>query len=191
MADPGDPLEAGLLVASAFEEHGVSYAIGGALAYGLWGVPRATVDVDVNVFVREDGAAAVFRALRSLGIALDEEAAAGAIERDGMFVVRFGLFRVDVFTPSIAFSWEAERTRVRRSIEGRDVYFLSAEALAVFKLLFFRAKDIVDLQRLVAVQGGRLDTGWVRDRIVSMMGEDDERVRRFDELLERHMPEPA
>ncbi|HUT77810.1 MAG TPA: hypothetical protein VM285_09000 [Polyangia bacterium] len=188
MVDPGDPLEAGLSIARAFEAHGVPYALGGALAYGLWGVPRATVDVDVNVFVREDGIPDVFRALRSLGIALEEEAATGAIERDGMFAARFGLFRVDVFTPSIEFAWEAERTRVRRSIEGQDVDFLSAEALAVFKLLFFRAKDIVDLQRLIAVQGARLDVGYVRSRIASMMGEDDERVRRWDELVEKHMP---
>jgi len=188
MTDPGDPLEAGLLLARAFEEYGVPYALGGALAYGLWGVPRATVDVDVNVFVGEQGFAAVFRALRSLGIALDEEAAIATVERDGMFAARFGLFRVDVFAPSIEFSWEAARTRIRQSIEGREVDFLSAEALAVFKLLFFRAKDIVDLQRLIAVQGEKLDSGYVRSRIVSMMGEDDERVRRWDDLVERHMP---
>jgi hypothetical protein len=39
---PADPLEAGLLLAQAFEAHGVSYALGGALAYGIWGIPRAS-----------------------------------------------------------------------------------------------------------------------------------------------------
>lgn len=60
---------------------------------------------------------------------------------------------------------------------------LSAESLAVFKLLFFRPKDIVDLQRLIAVQGERLDTNYVRRHLVEMMGEDDERVGKWDELL--------
>jgi len=43
MAEPLDPLDAGLAVARAFERDEISYALGGALAYGLWGVPRATI----------------------------------------------------------------------------------------------------------------------------------------------------
>lgn len=38
-------------VADALERHGLPYAIGGALALGFYAVPRATVDVDVNVQV--------------------------------------------------------------------------------------------------------------------------------------------
>jgi hypothetical protein len=43
--EPDDPLTAALLLADALEKHRISYAIGGALAYGLWGIPRATIDV--------------------------------------------------------------------------------------------------------------------------------------------------
>ncbi|MFO8072414.1 MAG: nucleotidyltransferase [Polyangia bacterium] len=186
MVEPGDPLEAGLSIASAFEEHGVPYAIGGALAYGLWGVPRATVDVDMNVFVETERISVVVEALRSLGIETDLEAALRASRRDGMFAVKYGMFGIDLFTPSIDFAWEAQRTRVRHAIEGREADFLSAEALCVFKLMFFRPKDIVDLQRLIAVRGKELDTGYVRRHVVAMMGEDDERIARWDELVERH-----
>lgn len=42
-----------LALANALEQRAVPYAIGGALACGVWGVPRATLDVDVNVFVDE------------------------------------------------------------------------------------------------------------------------------------------
>ena len=38
-------------IADALEERGIGYAIGGAIALGYYAVPRATVDVDVNVFV--------------------------------------------------------------------------------------------------------------------------------------------
>jgi hypothetical protein len=60
---------------------------------------------------------------------------------------------------------------------------LSAEALAVFKLLFFRPKDIADLQRLIGVRGAALDVRYVRAHIAAMMGEDDERVARWDALV--------
>jgi hypothetical protein len=36
---------------------------------------------------------------------------------------------------------------------------LSPEDLAVFKLLFFRAKDLLDLERLVAFLGDAFDDG--------------------------------
>lgn len=144
-------------------------------------MPRATVDVDVNVFVAPDNIDGVCRALSTLGIAVDEAAARVASTRDGMFVVTYGGFRVDVFAASIDFSWEAERTRVVRDVQGQNVHFLSAESLAVFKLLFFRGKDIVDLERLIAVRP-ELDHPWIRRHIVAMMGESDPRVVKWDEL---------
>lgn len=91
--------------------------------------------------------------------------------------------RIDVFLPSIPFSLEAARTRVRVTDDaGWSGWFLSAESVAVFKLLFFRGKDIVDLERLVAARDS-LDRDYVRRWIVDMMGEDDERVQRWDALV--------
>lgn len=183
--EPGDPLEAGTRIADVLERRGIPYALGGALAYGVWAVPRATIDVDVNVFVREERLAEVLDALASLGVASTLDEARKASVEDGLIVLRYGSYRLDVFTPSIDFSWEAARTRVCREIDGKNLWFLSAEALAVFKLLFFRGKDLVDLERLVAVQGERLDSAYVRRHLVEMMGEEDERVRRWDAIVER------
>jgi len=180
---PADPLEAGLAIAQALESKNVPYAIGGALAYGLWGVPRATIDVDINVFTDEHGLAPVVAALDSLGITIDLEQAKSASAQRGMFSARFHSYRIDIFTSSIDFCREAENRRVAFTVSGQQTWFLSAETLAVFKLLYFRAKDIVDLQRMIAVQGKRLDVNYVRKKIVEMMGADDERVIRWDELV--------
>ncbi|MFN8544938.1 MAG: hypothetical protein U0807_12160 [Candidatus Binatia bacterium] len=187
-AQPADAFDAALRVADALDRAGVPYALGGALAYGQYGIPRATNDVDVNVFVTPPELGPTVTALQTLGIALDIVTAQQAAEREGLFVTRFGDFRLDVFTPSIDFSWEALRTRVRHHLEGRDVWFLSAEALAVFKLLFFRGKDVVDLERLVAVSGDSLDAGYVRTQLVRMMGPDDPRVATWDRLWQEHRP---
>lgn len=48
--------------------------------------------------------------------------------------------------------------------------------------MFFRGKDLVDLERLLGSMGRRLDAPYVRRWLVDTMGEDDERVRRWDEL---------
>ena len=186
-----DAFEAGLKIAATLERHDIPHALGGALAYGQYGIPRATNDVDVNVFVGPDRLDEVFAALRELGIEIDPETARAAAEREGLMVFRLGLLRIDVFTPSIDFSWEAGRTRVRHDIEGRPVWFLSAEALCIFKLLFFRGKDVVDLERLIAVQGERIDAAYVRDRVVEMLDDSDPRVETWDRLWREHAPPSA
>lgn len=185
-----DALDIGLELAGVLEERGIPYALGGALALGVWGIPRGTHDVDVNVFVSDAELPTLLEALRDLGIEIDEDAARMASRERGLIVVRHRGMRVDLFTPSIDFSWEAERTRKRHTVEGRGVWFLSAEALAVFKLLFFRAKDIVDLERLIAVQGSRFDAAYVRRHLVEMMGDDDPRVVRLDDLVSRYVEPP-
>jgi hypothetical protein len=172
-------------IADALEDAGLPYAIGGALALAIAGVPRGTADVDINVFVDMDEAAKVIATLLGLGIVIDQGAALQKVQRDGMFVGRWAGMRIDVFMPSIPFTDEAARTRIRVTDDaGWSGWFLSAEALSVFKLLFFRGKDLVDLERLVAVRS-ELDHAYVRRWIVDMMGEDDERVRRWDDIVRR------
>lgn len=183
---PFDALEAGLRIGAALESAGIPHALGGALALGVHGVPRGTLDVDVNVFANDAALPTVIQTLSRVGIDLDRDAAIARARRDGMFVGLWGGMRIDVFVPSIPFSHEAGRTRVFvRAADGSGEWFLSAEALAVFKLLFARPKDFVDLERLLAVQGPRLDHAYVRRWIVDMMGEDDERVTKWDDLVRR------
>lgn len=180
-----DAAEAGEQIADALEREGLPYALGGALALAVAGVPRGTIDVDVNIFVEEERLDETFDVLGALGIEIDRAAALARAKHDGMFVGRWDGMRIDVFLPSIPFAHEARRTRVRLTDpRGWSGWFLSPEALAVFKLLFFRGKDVVDLERLVAVNA-ELDHAYVRRWIVDMMGADDPRVERWDDLVRR------
>lgn len=179
----GSAIENALRIAAELDARDVPYAIGGAIAFGIWAVPRGTVDVDIDVFLPHNEQERVFDALAAVGVTLDRGEAALRAERDGMYVARLDGMRIDIFIPSIPFYDEAARTRVRHAGHGQAAWFLSAEATAVFKLLFFRGKDLVDLERLVAVQGTRLDHAYVRGWIVDMLGEDDERVARWDQLV--------
>jgi hypothetical protein len=183
---PSDPIDAAKSIGRTLDAMGVPYAIGGALAHGLWGVPRATTDVDINIFVADDAVPGVVDALIDLGVVLDRERARQESEANGLFIGHFGRYRIDLFTPSIEFAREAQRTRVQKVVDGQPLWFLSAEALAVFKMMFFRVKDILDVDNMIAVQGTRLDTSYVRRHLASIMGDDDERVRRWDELVAAH-----
>ena len=176
-----DAFSRAMRIAEAFEHAKIPYAVGGAIALGIWGVPRGTVDVDVNVFVEPEELDRVIDVLLTLGIVLDPARAKAEAAERGMFVGDWDGMRIDAFTPSIEFSHEARRTRARRTAAGVEAWYLSAEAVSVFKLLFFRSKDIADLERLVAVAD--LDTAYVRGWMVEMMGEDDVRVAKWDEII--------
>jgi hypothetical protein len=177
--------DAAQLLADALEAANLPYAIGGALALAIAGVPRGTADVDINVFVGEERLDEVIGALASLGVEINRPDAAARASRDGMFIGRWDGMRIDVFLPSIPFALEAQKTRIRIVDDsGWSGWFLSAEAVCVFKLLFFRGKDLVDLERLVAVRP-ELDSGYVRRWIVDMMGDADPRTKRWDEITAR------
>lgn len=178
-----DAVAAAVRITRPLESRGVAYAIGGAIAYGFWAVPRATVDVDLNLFVAEAELAVAIDALSSGGVVVDRASALVSSKARGDFHGTIDGMRLDVFTPSIDFSWEAARSRVRVTLLGEPIWILSAEATAVFKLLFFRGKDLVDLERLVAVQGAKVDTEYVRRWVAEMVGEDDVRIERWDQMV--------
>jgi len=167
-------------VARALERRGVDYAIGGALALGIHGALRATRDVDVNVFCEPAQWPTALAALADTGVSVDEPTALRDATNEGWFTGWLDSVRIDVFVPSIDFSWEAAKRRVQRPFAGEVLWFLSAESLCIFKLLFFRTKDLADLEQLVRTT--TLDRAWVRDTIASMMGTDDPRIPAWDHI---------
>ena len=178
-----DIAETAKRIALALETAGVEYAIGGALALGIHGALRATRDVDVNVFCELARLPAALKVLAGAGVTVNEEAALREATSEGWFSGWLGAVRVDVFVPSIDFSWEAARRRVQRSFAGATLWFLSAESLCIFKLLIFRTKDLADLEQLVLTTP--LDTAWVKETIASMMGADDPRVAAWERIASR------
>lgn len=180
--EPFNAAQIGLGLAQALDAKKLPYAIGGALAFGVWALPRATNDVDLNVFLAPEALDPAFDVLIEAGVAFDRVEARRRAEDEGLFIGWVGACRIDVFTPSIPFSWEALRTRVLIEAGASSAWFLSAEALSFFKLMFFRGKDIVDLERLISNQGKKLDAAYVRRWLVDTMGADDERVKKWDEL---------
>ena len=90
----------------------IPHAIGGALALAYYAEPRATIDVDVNVFVSTDRWQEVIDALVELGVdagKLD----ADALRRDGQCRIWWGDNAVDLFFANAEIH-EAMRTEVRR-----------------------------------------------------------------------------
>lgn len=182
--DAADPVaQATRSIVRAFEMRAVPYALGGALALAFWAEPRATRDLDVNVFLPESQLDDVLAALRDAGCACEDPDPVARVNARGDLVARHGAVRVDVFFPFHPFH-DSVRSRIRtvQTASGpRPI--LSAEDLIVFKTLFNRPKDWVDVQAMRFAQGARLDVPYVLRWLTEILGTDDPRVARAREEL--------
>lgn len=172
-------------IVDELEIAGIPHAIGGALALAVWGFPRATNDVDLDVFVTADRLEPVIDALQRAGLSVDRTGALESARERGDFRASSGPMRVDVFVSSMPF-YDTVRERIRRApLQGSPAWFLSPEDLVIFKLLFFRTKDLLDIERLVAFLGSSFDRGYVRHWILELVGEEDDRIAAWDEIVLR------
>jgi hypothetical protein len=177
------PTEVAFALANALEQRGYEYALGGALALGYWAEPRSTVDVDLTLYLSPESPAKCVQVLQEVGCELSPVEAMKLIDEHGFCRTKFHLLRVDVFFPTIPF-YEAAKAR-RRLVPLRDghVQVWDAETLAVFKMMFFREKDLLDLKRIVANQKTGFDGEWVRKQLVEIYGTRDVRIGRWDEIF--------
>lgn len=172
-----------LRLVTALDRSGIPYAIGGAIAYGFHAEPRGTSDIDVNVFVPETESEPTLDLLASLGVAFDSETSRGEIERTGQIRLKWEHLGLDLFFAVVPFL-ESCHARVRRvPFEGHQIPILTAEDLAVCKIMFDRDKDWRDLRNIVAIQGEALDVAYIREWLHEMLGDDDSRIRRFEALV--------
>ena len=170
---------AGLLAA-----RGQEYAVGGAIALGYWATPRGTMDVDLTLFMPEDRPSECLWLLQELGCEFETSAAAGSLRENGFCQVTFQGLRVDVFLPTLPFYEEARRRRREVVLGDRQITIWDAESLTVFKMMFFRRKDLADIEQILRTMGADLDHPWVRSQLLEIYGPRDARVAQWDDLVQ-------
>ncbi len=174
-------------LAAQLEKSSVEYALGGALALGYWANPRGTLDVDITVFMPVDRPSECVWLLQDIGCEFAAADAANMLREHGFCRVTISGVRVDVFLPIAPFYEHARTRRKRVELNGQAVMIWDAETLAVFKMMFFRRKDLVDVEQILRTQGASFDRAWVRERLAEMYGARDPRLMQWDERV-REIP---
>ena len=174
-------------LAARLEEDGFAYAIGGALALTAWSMPRDTKDVDLSVFAPDEELERVFDTFERAGVMVDRVEARKAVSRIGMFSGRSGRTNVDVFISDHPHFQEMKRRRRQHVFpSGNQVWVISAEDLCVMKLLYGRSKDVVDLERMFAIQRD-LDLEYIRGWLLKLPTS-NRHVALLDDLIRRFRP---
>jgi hypothetical protein len=179
---PNNAVAVAKRIAAALKSRGQEYALGGALALGFWAVPRGTVDVDVTIYLPADEPSECVWLLQEIGCEFSSTAAIASLREHGFCRAAFAGLQVDVFLPTVAFYATARERRKTVDLDGQTVLIWDAETLAVFKMMFFRRKDLADAEQVLRSQGAAFDRTWVRKQLAAMYGERDPRLAAWDEL---------
>jgi hypothetical protein len=177
-----------LAVHDALRDAGFPHAIGGAIALGYCTLEaRGTQDVDVNVFVDPSRTREVLAALPE-GVRVRGQDVERA-ERDGQVRLLWDATPIDLFFSVLPFHDEVERNVRQVSFGDRTIPVLDCTGLAIFKAMFGRSRDWVDIEAMVEARSFDVDeaTRWIRE----FVGEDP-RIEKLAELREtrRSQAEP-
>jgi hypothetical protein len=130
-------------VAAAFESLGIPYYLAGSVISSLYGVARATADVDVVAELRHEHAAPIAAALMA-GYYVDEDMIRDAITRRSMFNVIHlpTMLKVDVYVAGEPFDRSALERRRRDTLTvaaaAPELAVATAEDVVLHKLRWFR-----------------------------------------------------
>jgi hypothetical protein len=170
-------------LAARLEAVGCEYALGGAIALGFWAEARGTLDVDVTLYLPIDDPSGCMQLLEQMGCQFDRRRTEDTLKEHSFCQVEFLGLRLDVFLPMVAF-YEAAKARRREVPLGAGrAYIWDAETLCVFKMMFFRQKDLVDVQSILRSQGASLDQEWVEKSLLELYGTRDPRISQWRDLV--------
>lgn len=153
----------------------IPHAFGGALALAYYATPRATVDLDVNVFVGTERYGSVSSVLRRVGVnKIPDE----TDTKDGQVRMWWDSTPIDLF-----FSYDEVHNAMRSAVRtvpfgDKTIPILAPEHLLVAKVVFDRNRDWIDIEQvLIAVDD--LDIKEIRRWLIHLVGESDARTKRF------------
>lgn len=179
MTEPSLP-EKVLAIHRQLAQAKVAHAFGGALALAYYAEPRATIDIDVNLFVAPASYPEIATALAETGAR--DGADPAVVERDGQCRLSWGDTPVDLF-----FAYDDLHDAMRRAIRTEPfgqttIPVLAPEHLMVCKAIFNRPKDWLDIeQMLICVED--LDSDQVLAWLARILGADDPRSERLQRAL--------
>jgi hypothetical protein len=160
MPDPGPEEFSRALfkITDLIENAGAPYIVFGAVAVGIWGRVRATLDVDVMIRTDDVGLSRLEAAAEAAGLAVDRRWLEWNPQRRGIQLrLILDPYRADVVRTVDAHDHASLERRRHVDWRGRSLWVVSPEDLILQKLKAQRDQDLIDAVGIVEEQRGRLD----------------------------------
>jgi predicted nucleotidyltransferase len=161
-------------IARFLSDRPTPYMIIGGMANAVWGVPRATLDVDLTLWAEPDEVRATIDALgRAFDVLVSDPEAFVHETRVLPLQTRDGV-RIDVIFALLPFERGALERAVTRTVAGAEVRFCTAEDLVLHKIISERPRDLEDAREVLVRQAAVIDRDYL-----------DPRVQELADLMER------
>ena len=155
-------------VTTALDMHGIPYMLTGSVASSLYGVPRATNDVDIVIAPTREQLLAVVQMFQRLGLTVASEHAIAAFRNRDLFnVVDFARgLKVDlILRKDREFSVTEFDRRDTHEVEGMRLTLATPEDVLIAKLEWAKLGDserqLVDAAGILEVQRDSLDVDYI------------------------------
>lgn len=142
------------------QEHRLRFCVIGGLAVLRWGIPRATQDVDISLYVRPDDEQQIIASLLERFSPRIADAGEFALQNRVLLVKASNEVALDIALAQ--FDFELEIIHRATSFEyapGVSLITISADDLVVLKSFAGRDQDWLDVQGIVASQ--ELNRPWI------------------------------
>lgn len=137
----------------------VSYMVVGGFAVNYYGLPRATVDIDLAISVDPKSIKNLLTALRKEKYIFSQNEVTTLIKISNHFIIfdPSNTYRIDCWIPKTNFELQALNRRIKTKTAGISIYLPTAEDLVLFKLSAGREKDKEDLKWIINRQKETVD----------------------------------
>lgn len=174
------------LLTRALAAGDVPHAFGGAIALAYYATPRGTHDIDINVFLPASSLVAVLECLVPHGVEPPTKAQR-RFERDEQIRLWWDRTPIDLFFSYTELHAACVERQKKVPFGAERLPILSAEDLAIFKVLFARDKDWRDLDEMLFAQGRDFDEDYALGWLARILAPSDERLLRFRVLVENRL----
>lgn len=152
-------------LSSFLEDQGIEYMLVGGLAVGIWGEPRATVDIDFLVaFGLDDFDTLKYKLIESSRFVFihDKPMVFGKITFLRATIKSNTDISVDFLFADDDFKNEALKRREAVQIADFSVNIITPEDLIILKLLSGREQDRLDAEKIIKIQKEYLDMEYMK-----------------------------
>ena len=162
-------------IAFALDRAGVPYMLTGSLASSLYGVPRATNDIDFVVAPTREQLIVLLQFLKRLGLSVQDEQALRALQNGTMFnVIDFqNSWKVDfIVRKDRNFSIAEFDRRKTHEVEGMRLTLASPEDVIISKLEWAQMsgseRQIDDAAGVLRLQREKLNFAYIEEWVESL-----------------------
>jgi hypothetical protein len=148
-----------------FNSNNIKYMIIGGLANAKWGMPRATLDIDITIWIPDHAIEDLISLLTRDYVVLVDNPLEFVSETRVLPIKSKTHQRIDLIFGSLPFEKNAIDRAVKVKIGKTSVYFCTAEDLILLKIISDRQKDIEDVRGILKFQKEKIDFNYLEPRI--------------------------